>query len=45
MWEKFQSKQTVNVFIKINTVPKATKLCNNNNTFVSPIYTFPWRES
>ena len=36
----FQSKQTVNVFRKINTVPKATKLFNNIGTFVCPIYTF-----
>ena len=40
MREKFQSKQIVNVFRKINTVPKATKLYNNNITFVSPIHTF-----
>ena len=40
MREKFQSKKTVNVSRKIKTVPKATKLCNNNNTFVSLIYTF-----
>ena len=38
--EKFQSKQTVNVFRKYNTVPKATKLYNNHSTFSSPIYTF-----
>ena len=40
MRQKFQPKQTVNVFRKINTVPKATKLYNNNGTFVYPIYTF-----
>ena len=40
MREKFQLKQRVNVFKKINTVPKATKLYNPNSTFVSPIYTF-----
>ena len=41
MREKFQSKQTVNVSRKNNTVPKARKLYNiNNSTFVSPIYTF-----
>ena len=41
MWEKFQSKQTVNVFRKLNTVTKATKPHLNNSTFNSPIYTFP----
>ena len=42
MTEKFQSKQTVNVFRKINTVPKATKInnINNNKTSISPSYTF-----
>ena len=40
MREKFQSKQTVNVFKKSNTIPKATKLYINSSTFVSPIYTF-----
>ena len=40
MREKFQSKQTVNVFKKINTVPKTTKLYNIKSTFGSPIYTF-----
>ena len=40
MREKFQSKQTVNAVKKINAVPKATKLYNNEKTFVSLIYTF-----
>ena len=40
MREKFQSKQTINVSRKINTVPKATKRYIHNSTFVSPIYTF-----
>ena len=40
MREKFQSKQTVNVFRKMITVPKATKLSITSSTFVSPIYTF-----
>ena len=40
MSEKFQSKQTVNVFKKINTVPKAAKLYIDNNTSVSSTYTF-----
>ena len=40
MRENFRSKQTVNVFRKMNTVPKATKLYNYISTFVSPIYTF-----
>ena len=38
--EKCPSKQTVNIFRKMNTVPKATKVNNNNSTFVSPIYAF-----
>ena len=40
MREKFQSKQTVTVLGKMNTVPKATKLSITSSTFVSPIYTF-----
>ena len=40
MREKFQSKQTVNVFKKIDTVPKATNFYYNISTFVSPIFTF-----
>ena len=40
MREKFQSKKTVNVFEKVNTVPKATKLYNSISFFVSLIYTF-----
>ena len=40
MGEKFQSEQTVNVFKKMNTVPKATKTYNFSSTFVPPIYTF-----
>ena len=39
MRERFRSNLTVNVFMKINTAPKATKLYNLNSTFVSPIYT------
>ena len=37
MREKFKSEQTVNVFRKMNTEPKTTKLYNNISTFVSPI--------
>ena len=40
MREKFQSKQKVNVFRKMNTVTKASTLYDNNSTFVSPIYFF-----
>ena len=40
MREKFQSKQTVNVFKKNNTVPKATKLYIDSSTFVFLIYPF-----
>ena len=41
----FQEIQTVND-IKFSTIPKGYNLYNNNNsTFVSPIYTFPWRET
>ena len=40
MREKFQSKQTVKVFKKINTKLKATELYINISAFVSPIYTF-----
>ena len=39
MRKKFQTKQTVNVFVKINAVPKATNLYYNNSTFGSRIYT------
>ena len=31
-------------FIK-GTIPKGYNLYNNNCTFISPIYTFPWREN
>ena len=27
------------------TIPKGYNLYNNNSTFISPIYTFPWRET
>ena len=40
MRERFQSKQTVNVFNKNITVPKAANIYNNDSTFISPIYTF-----
>ena len=40
MKEKFQSKQTVNVFRKMNTIPKATNLYNPHSILVSPSYTF-----
>ena len=36
--------QTVNGFIK-DTIPEGYNLYNNSGTFVSPIYTFPWRET
>ena len=44
MREEFQSKQTVNVFRKINTAPKAKKLNINHNTFVF-LYTFSSAEN
>ena len=28
-----------------NTIPKGYNLYNINSTFISPIYTFPWRET
>ena len=31
--------------IMISTIPKGYHLCNNNCTFISPIYTYPWRET
>ena len=34
-----------NDFIKNSTIPKGYNLYNNNCTFISPIYTFPWRET
>ena len=45
MTEKFQSKQTVNVFRKSNTLIKPTKLHSSNITFISPIYTFSLAEN
>ena len=30
---------------KKGTIPKGYNLYNNNCTFISPIYTFPWREN
>ena len=27
------------------TIPKGYNFYNNNSTFISPIYTFPWRET
>ena len=44
MREKFQREQSVDHF-KMSVISKATKLYHNNGTFVSPIYTFPWRET
>ena len=41
----FQRKQTVNVSIKCVQYEKATILSFFNSTFVSPIYTFFWREA
>ena len=42
----FQRVQTVKmIFIKNGTIPKGYNLDNNNCTFISPIYTFPWRET
>ena len=40
MREKFEGRQTVNRFQRMNTRPRATNLYNPNSTFVSPIYTF-----
>ena len=31
--------------IMISTIPKGNNLYNNTCTFISPIYTFPWRET
>ena len=46
LWGKsFNQSKQLKFFKKNNTVPKATKIYNNNSTFVSPIYTFPWRET
>ena len=36
----FNQSEQLTFFKEINTVPKATKLYNNNSTFVSAIYTF-----
>ena len=33
-----------NIFIK-GTIPNGYSLYNNNFTFISPIYNFPWRET
>ena len=38
-------KQSKVIFINDGTIPKATILCNPHCTFISPIYTFPWRET
>ena len=40
MREKFQGEQAVNHFNKMSVIPKATKLYNHDDFFVSPIYTF-----
>ena len=31
--------------IMISTIPKGNNLYNHTCTFISPIYTFPWRET
>ena len=34
------------IILKENgTIPKGYNLYDNNCTFISPIYTFPWRET
>ena len=44
--KSFQQIQTAKmIFIKNGTIPKGYQLYNNNCTFISPIYTFPWRET
>ena len=44
--KSFQRIQTVKmIFIKNGTIPKSYNLYNNNCTFISPIYTLPWRET
>ena len=44
--ERFSTVQTVKSdFLKTDTILKASNLYKNNCTFISPIYTFPWRET
>ena len=46
MREKVLMIKTVKWFKKqIGTIPKGYNIYNNNCTFSSPIYTFPWRET
>ena len=33
------------IFIEDGTIPKGFKLYNKNCTFISPFYTFLWRET
>ena len=43
-FRKNDNMQQSQYFIK-GTIPKGYNLYNNNCTFISPIYTFPWREN
>ena len=41
--KSLQINTTVNDFK--GTIPNIYNLYNNNSTFFSPLYTFPWRET
>ena len=40
-----EAKQSQVIFIKSGTIPESNKLFYNNCTFISPFYTFPYRET
>ena len=45
MKESQRTKQSKGDFLKRDTILKFCNFYNNHCTFISPIYTFPWREN
>ena len=45
MREKGFMETNSQMILTNGTKPKGYHLSNHNSTFISPIYTFPWRET
>ena len=45
LWGERVSIKSKQFDIKFSTIPKGYNLFNNNGTFISPNYTFRWRET
>ena len=43
--KRVSNKYSQVIFIENGTIPKGYNVYDNNCTFISPIYTFPWRET